>query len=206
MDFKNLGISLVAILIAIGAWFHGGSTIVKQLGAAVACGGNTTCLVGDLYLTADFVLGGTNISNALHQQVTSGSCASGTSTLFAIANPFTSGTSTASIEMLTGTGQATSTTFSVGTTTKSTGLALTDISPTLVNGGVAATTTNFSMLSGQSTNLGTGQVSSGSNTLSKIVVGPSELIGAFGTSTATGAGAANYTPGITCTYKVKWTN
>lgn len=144
----------------------------------------------------------------LQQQetVTSGACASATTTLFAVTNPFAA-TSTASLMILGATGQATSTTFSVGTTSlpATASFTLSNISPSLVNGAFVATTSQFSLVSGQTGQLGSGQISAG-NSVSRIIVGPGEVIGAFGTSTATGLGAKNYTGGISCQYDIKWDN
>lgn len=123
-------------------------------------------------------------------------CNTATSTIFVIPNP-ANATTTASIQIFTGTGNATSTTFSVGTTTKSSGLALSDISGSLINAGLVATSTRFTFVSGITTPLGSGQSTSGSGTITKVVVGPSEKIGAFGTSTYTGVEATNYTPSFT---------
>lgn len=136
-------------------------------------------------------------------QGSAGTCGSATSTMFSIVNP-TSATSTVEIDMMTLTGQATSTTFSIGTTTKSSGLALTDISPTLVNAALVATGTQATLISGFTTNLGNGQISSGTGSVDKIVVGPNERVAGYATSTYGGVGALNYTPAVSCTYKLLW--
>lgn len=208
MDLKPIGLALVAIVIAIGAYFHGSvQTVVKTFGAAVSCGGNTTCLIGDLNLTGAFSFGSGDPSVSYQQQESVGTCNAGafvaSSTQFVVSNPFAA-TSTATIDTLIGAGQATSTTFSVGTTTLSTGLALANVSPSLVNNALVSTTSvSFYVNPGQTSALGTGQVTAGTS-VNKIVVGPTENIAMFATSTYTGVGALNYTPGITCTYKIRW--
>lgn len=155
-------------------------------------------------LDGPIMLGGFTAATAEAEAVTIGSCATGTSTPFDVANPF-SATSTASIDALTGFGQATSTSLYVGTTTQASGLASTNVSASLLNGAVISTSTQFSAISGITTQLGSGQISAGSGTIGKIIVGPNERIGAFATSTYGTTGAINYSPALTsCTYKIFW--
>lgn len=157
------------------------------------------------------LLGGTTAATSLQCTGSVGTVAlSGTatasSTLFDVANPLAA-TSTAEVFIPNGKGQATTTLLSIGTTTQASGLALSNVSASLASSVSAATTTQFSLLSGVTSPLGTGQVSAGSGTILRVMVGPSERIGAFGTSTATGAGAANYSPGLAGgTYKIRWCN
>lgn len=125
-------------------------------------------------------------------------CNTASSTMFSVANPFNA-TSTASIFMI-GTGNATSTTFSVGTTTaaKSSGLALTDISASLVSGALVGTSSpQFTLISGITAPLGSGQISAGAGTINEIVVGPTSRVSGFATSTYGNAGAVGYTPSFT---------
>lgn len=172
------------------------------------CGGSVTCFtdlsVGNFWATGMVAYGpGTTAATELQETVLVGTCATGTSTPFDLANPF-SATSTVTIESLDVVGQATTTSLSIGTTTKSSGLASTDLSPTLANAASIATGTEAFIISGVTAGLGSGQVSSGTGSQAKIVLGPNERIGAFATSTATGAGAANYSPALTsCTYKIR---
>ena len=126
-------------------------------------------------------------------------CNTASSTEFDIVNP-EAATSTVKV-WVSFSPEATSTTLYIGTTTKASGLASSDISPTLANAAVVATATSPVLKSGATTNLGNGQISSGSGTLAEIVVGPKERIGMYATSTYGNAGAINYTqPG--CTYKL----
>lgn len=216
---KKTIISLVvALILTVGAVFGfkhepqiqtalgatAGGTVSPN-GTVLANPSNFTFIESSQASEADsqFILGGATVATGITQAPSIGSCASATSTLAVIANPFAA-TSTAQVVMLVGTGQATTTTFSVGTTTKSSGLALADISPSLVNGAVAATTTQFVLYSGGVSDLGSGQITSGSNTIGRVLVGPNENVAIFGTSTATGAGAANYTSGFSCLYKIRW--
>lgn len=206
MSKFTLGTALVAILIATLAYFHTGvGKAVTALGTAVSCAGNTTCIVGDLNLSGAFAFGGVDPSSDLQQQVSLGTCNTGayaaSSTQFAVQNPFNA-TSTVAVETLYGTGQATTTSFSIGTSTRATGIAST-IGKTLASAAKVATSTQFYLISGQTTLLGSGQISSGT-TVSKIVVGPTQYVAMYATSTATGAGSKRYTAGLTCTYKLRW--
>lgn len=120
----------------------------------------------------------------------------GSSTLFAIANP-NNATSTFSITDMTATGQATTTSLLVGTSTATTTNAPTG---SLVTSSLATSTSYFFA---PGTGVGTGN-SSGSNTYATIVVGPKEEVVGYATSTATGAGSNSFVPGITCLFKGQW--
>lgn len=63
MDFKAIGLALVAIVIAIFAVFHHGSTTSPfgATGTGPGCGGSVTCLSGDLYASAS-ITGNTLVS------------------------------------------------------------------------------------------------------------------------------------------------
>lgn len=146
--------------------------------------------------------------------ITAGTCATASSTLFSIKNPLNA-TSSVSVT-ITGIGQASSSNLTIGTSSPllSSGYKQNDLSGSLVyNLGVAiATTSQFYIRSGQITGLGTGQAPAGTSTaavVSSILVGPTENLGAFSTSTyPIGGGAVggigNYVPGQTCTYKADW--
>lgn len=131
---------------------------------------------------------------------TAGTCATGTSTPFAMANPW-SATSTASIVM-TIVGQATSTDIEVGTTTRSTGLTAAVVSNTLIDDVTIATTTQATIASGVV--LTGSATSAGTGSLAKIVVPADGYVGAFATSTYGDAGALNYTPSVDCQYVITW--
>lgn len=147
--------------------------------------------------------------------VTSGSCALGTSTMFDVANPFNGNsanfpiaTSTAklSIMYVQSTGQATSTTFSVGTTTLASGVpSAATLGGSLVNAGLVATGTQATFTSGMSTFLGSGQISAGTS-VGTVIVAPGERVAGYATSTYGTSGAINYVPGIPCTYEIQWDN
>lgn len=154
---------------------------------------------------ATLFLGGVTADTSIGEQVSTGSCASATTTIFAVANPF-SATSTVRLQSFKGIGNATTTLLYVGTSTASTGLALTNVSPTLVNAASVATSTQFITSSGITVG-SLGYLSSGSGTFPTISVGPSDYIVAFATTTATGAGAANYSGTYSsCVYKLRWAN
>lgn len=208
---KKLGIAALAALVLVGiyAFVHSSHKDSVAQAAPSNCGGSVTCFtdvaVSNLYSTVRFWLGGSTDSTAVSEIPTIGSCNTASSTLFAVANPFNA-TSTVTVQSVEITGQATTSSLLVGTSTKSTGLASTDVSATLVNSsnGIATSSLVFTS-SGITVGPGTGYLSAGSNTFRTIVVGPSENLVAYSTTTATGAGAANYTPGFSsCSYKATW--
>lgn len=135
-----------------------------------------------------------------------GSCNAATTTIMGLANPW-SATSTAELLYLRGTGQATTTTLYVGTTTRATGLTLSAVhTPYFINGVSIATTTAFHVVGGVQNGPTNTFVAAGSGAIASVVVAPGTFIGAFATTTATGAGAAGFTGGFTdCEYLVKWT-
>jgi hypothetical protein len=208
------GVGVVILLIVAFAWGKSHGSLQGSISPAGNPSSNFTYVEVSDALQADSLFGiggaiGTNSS--ITKAVSTGAC-NGTfggtsfaasSTLAVIKNPLTA-TSSVSIKVF-GIGQATTSSLQVGTTTAPSGLAST-ISSNLVNttNGLA-TTTQFYIGSGMTAGLGTGQVSAGSGTIGNIIVGPAESIGLFSTSTATGAGAANYIPGQTCNFKIDWT-
>lgn len=85
----SLGLALVAILIAIGAWFHGESTAVSNVGGVgTSCGGSISCLLGDMLVSGSLYLGGTNPANSVEMTAVHQSLVSGTSTPCSIQNPY----------------------------------------------------------------------------------------------------------------------
>lgn len=131
------------------------------------------------------------------------SCNTASSTLFAIAPP-EGATSTASLVLINIGGNATTSNLLVGTSTKSTGLAASDVSPSLINStnGIATSTAVWGS-SGNTIQAGNGFISAGSGSQIRVMVKPGEFVVGFSTTTATGGGAAGYTPGFTtCTYKI----
>lgn len=139
---------------------------------------------------------------SISHQVSVGTCNTASSSAFDIPNPYAAtSTATLSIEQL---GQeATSTTINVGTTTLASGLTSSNPGLTLAAGAVQATSSQATLVSGQTLGLGSGQISAGAGSVSKIVVGPSENVGEYATSTYGNAGALNYTP-PSCVYKITW--
>ena len=224
---KTNWIAVVAVVIALFALFHFSSPV--KLGAVdTTCQGFTTCL-SDLYLTTTgggtgsfqaagtalisgeatvlgtFFQGGSTATTAVEQKVSAGSCNTATSTIFGIVNPFTA-TSTATVRIY-GLSQATTTALIVSTTTQATGLtsALIGAGSLVVSASIASTS-QFYIQSGQSTLLGTGQVSAGTSVY-QTVVGPSEYVGAYATSSIAAQGSSRAADmGFTsCTYKILWT-
>lgn len=208
---------VVALVLTLGAFFgfkhepqaqvafgetQGGT--VSPTGAVLSNPSGFTFLETSQALEADsqFMLGGATGSTGIDQVPSIGSCASATSTAFDIVNPFNA-TATAQVVSVVTASQATSTTFYIGTTTLASGLASTNISPSLANAALVATGTQSYMASGATSDLGSGQISSGVNTVSKIVVGPTENVAMYATSTYGNAGALNYTP-TSCSYKIRW--
>lgn len=202
MSNKILTVGLiVALALASGAYFF--PKQVKLLGTAASDVQNT---VYSGLVAAQLFIGGTTAASSVGATVSSGTCNAGSyaasSTQFAVQNPF-GATSTATLFTVSGTGQSTSSSLLIGTSTQSTGI-LSTVSPTLVNVTVATSAPFF--VAGGVTVGSTGYLSSGANTFRTVVVGPTDYIVGFSTSTATGAGAAQYTPGITCAYKIEWRN
>ncbi len=129
------------------------------------------------------------------------SCSAST-TLFTMRNPF-SATSTAELLYFQGLANATTTSLQVGTTTTGVGSSLAGGS--LVNGASVASSTSFLVASGLTSTLSGVQISSGSNSVTKIVVAPTQYVTGYATTTATGAGANAFTPGYTsCQGIVIW--
>lgn len=229
---KKIWVAMIAILIiAVGGYFY--PRINSAFGASLPTDGTVSRTLGTIYsytnglngiqagIWSDGVLAvksylqfnsgidatSAATSTSYFETATVGSCPTlGTSTLAIVPNPFAA-TSTASLSFY-GAGQATSTSVWVGTTTVATtgSLALSDVSPSLASGAVIATTTQANFLSGGTAGLGTGQVTAGTGSTIRVIVGPSEKIGFYATSTYGTTGSVNYNPGLTsCQYKLKWT-
>jgi hypothetical protein len=130
------------------------------------------------------------------------SCNSATSTMFGIANPWNA-TSTAKLIRFSATGNATTTTLKIGTSTTATGVPST-IYAIMVNASIASTT-GFSLASGIRNGPVGGFIDAGASTVSEVMVGPTESIAGFATTTASGAGAAQYSGGYTsCSGMIRW--
>jgi hypothetical protein len=202
MTSKLQWLALVAVaIIAFGGWFFPQTR--TAFGAAV------TDIQNSVYSgisVPQFFLGGNSTATSIGETVSTGSCNSGayaaSSTLFAVANPFTS-TSTATMQVISGTGQATTSVMLVGTSTTSTGITSTTVSPSFMNAQVAtsaAFVTNPGILSGS-----LGYLSPGASTIRTVSIAPGDFIVGQATSTTSGMGT-NYSPGLTCAYKIRWTN
>lgn len=148
----------------------------------------------------------TSTQNGLKTVITAVSCvanSAATSTQFAQANPFAA-TSTATFKYLNAVGQATTTTLLVGTSTATTGRTSSNVSATFINLSIATSSVVFTA-PGVNVGPGTGYTTSGTGTFRTVVVGPTEAVVATATSTAGGAGAAGYTPGLTsCSGYIEW--
>jgi len=140
------------------------------------------------------------------EYIVAGSCSAATSTLFSVANP-TGATSTVTLLQLNMGGNATSTDVTVGTTTKSVGLALTDINvPYFINDAFIATSTVYRLEGGQVNGPAVSFRSAGSGSIASAVVSPSTRIAAFATSTydAPTAGVGYVGTHSTCNYLLKF--
>ncbi len=211
--------AVIAILLMIVILDHLPMKAITPVagGTAQNCGGSVTCFTdlaaNNLFAATEMWFTGSTDATAKAIIVSVGTLNTGTyaasSTVFAVANPFAA-TSTAEIEIKSGTGQATSTTLSVATSSPAmlaAGLARTganSLGPTsLINSATIATSSAFDLFSGISTG-SVSAISPGSGSVAKVIVGPNDSIAGFATSTAVGSAAANYTPGITGTYVITW--
>ena len=129
----------------------------------------------------------------------SGSFVSASSTVFSVKNPLAA-TTTARIVLVVGTGNATSTNLLMGTSTAATGLSASSVSPTFANVTIGTSSPKFSIASGVTTGL----LSTGVTTAGRIIVAPGEYVSAEATSTYGNAGALNYVPGLTGTYRIEF--
>ena len=154
-----------------------------------------------------FLEGGATVATGIIEQPQITSCNqgiyAGSSTQFAIKNP-NSATSTLTVLDVTATGQATTTTFLVGTSTTPGGNGSTGISATFVNATLSTSSLAF-YTPGVTVGSGSGFTNAGSGTFMTIQVGPNDWVVGEATTTATGAGAAGFVPGITCLLKGQWT-
>src|SRR3990167_3347225 len=116
-----------------------------------------------------------------------------TTTLFAIKNPF-SATSTVDYFVMQGHTGTTAVDIYVGTSTKSTvppastgstdaATAFGTSAPTLVNASAVATSSKFYIKNGQNAVYGSGQTPAGANSLTAIILGPTEYILGYASST-----------------------
>lgn len=207
-DSLKIGIlaAVVALVVVIGVFvfFPAKSALAGSTGFGISHTNGLSVTSGVFYLGGDGSSAYPTVG--ILNQSSIGTCATtATSTAFDVPNP-TGATSTATVLIMTSQGQATSTALNVGTTTLASGLTSTSPGQSLMAGAVIATSSQATIVSGQSTMLGTGQVSAGAGTVKTIAVGPNESIGGYATSTYGGVGALNYTPGLACTYKIKWEN
>lgn len=123
------------------------------------------------------------------------------STIFAVQNPFAA-TSTAEINQIVIGGNATTSSLAVGTSTTPNGSASTNAFVNSTNG-IASSTVQW-IIGGQTAATDQpGMIAATSNL--EITVAPSQYVVGFSTSTATGAGAAQYSPNYsTCQYQILW--
>lgn len=214
-------IAVIALIIAvIGVFTPVGKSVIKSFGATPQnCGGTVTCFtdlaVNNFYNTAVQYLGGSTLATSYSSQVVTGTCATASTTLFAIANPY-SATSTATSIVLFGTQGATTTDMVVGTsTTAFVSGAATNVSTVNANFLAltsVATSTQFYFVSGDtkySFNEGTTTTTGGVPMVNqaKITLAPGESLVGYSTSTWSGSGNGNASiPSIptSCTYKVEF--
>lgn len=145
---------MVAIVIAIAAYFHTGVVkAVTTFGTAVACGGNTTCLNGDLGITGAFTLGGPSPSTSLQIQAVRQTFTAAGFVACAIQNPF-SATSSISHFFYSANATSSAQTLAVGTSTSATATTTSMFAPV-----IGANSNATASWSGGSNNdqIGTGQ-------------------------------------------------
>lgn len=201
MSNKSLTIGvLIAIVIAIGAYFF---PVARNAFGTAASDVQNTVYSG--IVTAQLFVGGSTPASSIGQATAFGTCNSGiyaaSSTLFSVQNPFNA-TSTVTVQVVSGMGQATSSSLQVGTSTASVGL--TSGVTAFINATVA-TSAPFWISGGVQVG-SAGYNTAGANTFRTIVIGPNEFVDGYSTSTATGGGANSYVPGLTCSYKLDYRN
>ena len=230
MSLQNIGIGVAVVLsviaIALGIVGFGGSHPagnLTQTNLQTNAPANATSFVGPYGVESDAgffdaagaisnLLGGLAFSSNTATrgptiQGVAGNCAnSASSTQFAVKAP-SGATSTADVEIFVVGGNATTSSFYVGTSTTPAVTATTSLSSTLINAASIPTSTIENLSGGVTVGPATNFVSAGANTFTSIVVAPNNYILGFATTTATNAGAANYIPGFTtCSYKIIYTN
>lgn len=202
-----IGVVVAVIVLGLVIVFSHTDSVAGATTPSTSTAGYFTESMGSPLLILGGAVTGPNIGSFIQEAPSIGSCNTGTSTLFLVANPF-SATSTVTVQTFSAQGNATTSTLLIGTTTKTTGQSVvsSDVSATMVNTTIATGTQAFTS-SGITVGPGTGYTSAGAGTFRTIVLGPNESVAAYATSTATGAGAANYSPAFTsCTYKLRFTN
>ncbi len=201
---------MIALIIAIiGVFTPFGQGVVKSFGnvGPQNCGGTVTCFTdvaaGNVYTTIEQWLGGSTDATAKEVIVNTGTCAPASATMFTVANPFASiGTSTAEVQIENIVGQATSTTFSVSTST-SAGLAF-QTTAGLINSALVATSTSGETVVSGVTYGSNGATSAGTNSQGKLLVAGPDYVSGYATSTYTDA-VSGYVAGMPCQYKITWT-
>lgn len=214
MRKNNDLVAALVVLVVVGVVGMAVYGLVHLFGASSGRGGTSNAdeiqldsdLAASTFVQAvsNFVLGGTRGTNGSGLQIYPkifSSCNTASTTLFA-AKPPSGATSTVDVGLLNLGGNATTTSVYVGTSTTPSPPASSNVSATLVNGAQVATNTVQWLSPGVTVGPANGFLSSGTGTFTSIVVGPNDWLVMWATSTATGAGAAQYTPGFsTCNGK-----
>ena len=226
MSLQNIGIGVAVVLsviaIALGIVGFGGSHPagnLTQTNLQTFAPSSATSFVGPYGVEADAgffdaagavskFLGeismGSNVTTPTYNyQVLTGSCANAaSSTLFAVKSPI--GTSTVQVFITVG-GNATTSSLLVGTSTTPNYVAASSIQSIDSTNGIATSSVQTAY-SGVNDVLA-GMIAAGANTEKTIVVGPTQYVVGGSTSTATGAGAAQYSPNFsTCSYQIRFEN
>jgi len=196
--------AIVAALICAGIFIAFSKGAMKVSGAVISPAGVTNLtdlqVAGTVSAGVAQCLGGPCNAANYSQEVTLVACngTAGTSTLFAYQSPF-GATSTAAFESLEGTGNATTTSLIVGTSSQAVGLTSSNVTPIFVNASVS-TSSPFYFVPGY-----LGIQSSGSATAHVIVVGPNQYVAGEATTTAVGAGATSFgAPYTGCVGIIRW--
>ena len=216
---KNIIIGVIVALLvglAIGYALHQPAKVGGAISTATPTGFDNISISGGIrqgvptseYPVAPAV--NTVVGNGLATIIVSGSFASATTTLALIANPFNA-TSTITFAEIQGKNGTSTIDILVGTTTKTTGQSVTNntqVSATLMNPTVIATSTNFFSVAGAQSGP-SGYYNNPGAASGMIVVGPSDLVAIFATSSyasyaAAVTGLTSLTSTFSGTYTIEW--
>lgn len=205
-------VALAVAVIGIGVYVFTHSGAPSSSGRGGTSNADTIALDSNLLVGSTFTVGTNGVTNSgigVATQVTYGTCNVASTTPFPnVVNPFAA-TSTATLIALQLTGNATSTSFVMGTTTNTAAMSNTAaaVSSTMVNATVS-TSTSYYVAGGITVGSGASYLSSGTGTFRSIVVGPAQAIGVYASSTPiTLQNNSSFAGGYSaCTYKIRWEN
>jgi len=221
-----IGLAVVAIVAIIGLFTPAGRIVTNTVHETLSgitnydsltlsedlIVGDDMTIAGDINVSA----GGELVNNGQYSYVSSGSCADATTTLFAVANPF-SATSTVDLVIYNTTGEATST-YSLFISTSTTAYVNKNSAEIegarLLSRASIATSTRPYLITGGNTSTYSTSDETPTNSASRIIVGPAQYIVGFATSSnvlapdwweANGKKAFTSTENsAACTYTIRW--